>query len=359
MKELSSRERVIRAIHRLPVDRVPIDYMANCGINMQLKQHFNLKKHDDEGLLQALHVDFRELKLPYEGRILHMPVPGRRVDPQWGITTRWIPNDSGGYWDYCDFPLQDLDQDIIDAWPMPSADDYNYEALVDQSRLWPDKALYYGNPGLGDILNTTGMWCSMEKVYIAMADKNKAWSRLVDRRLSIQLEQMERSLEILKGRIDFIWMGEDLGSQIGPLISLEMYRREIRDRHKRFVDLASAFGIPVMIHSCGSSSWAFNDFIDMGIKAVDTLQPEAHDMDPAYLKASYGNRLAFHGGFSTAGEVVSGSIEETLKKVKTLLEIMMDGNGYLFSPTHMFQEDSRLENILAVYAALPTIGRYG
>jgi uroporphyrinogen decarboxylase len=154
-------------------------------------------------------------------------------------------------------------------------------------------------------------------------------------------------------------MGEDLGSQIGPLISLEMYRREIRDRHKRFVDLASAFGIPVMIHSCGSSSWAFNDFIDMGIKAVDTLQPEAHDMDPAYLKASYGNRLAFHGGFSTAGEVVSGSIEETLKKVKTLLEIMMDGNGYLFSPTHMFQEDSRLENILAVYAALPTIGRYG
>lgn len=39
-----------------------------------------------------------------------------------------------------------------------------------------------------------------------------------------------------------------------------------------------------MIHSCGSSSWVFNDFIEMGIKIVDTLQPEAKDMSPAYPK---------------------------------------------------------------------------
>ena len=30
-----------------------------------------------------------------------------------------------------------------------------------------------------------------------------------------------------------------------------------------------------MIHTCGSSSWAYEDFIEMGIDAVDTLQPEA------------------------------------------------------------------------------------
>mgnify|MGYP000535448978 CR=1 FL=1 len=54
-------------------------------------------------------------------------------------------------------------------------------------------------------------------------------------------------------------------------------------------------GIPAAIHSCGSSSWAFDDFIEMGIDVVDTLQPEAAKMSPEYLKETFGGRLAFHG----------------------------------------------------------------
>ena len=113
-----------------------------------------------------------------------------------------------------------------------------------------------------------------------------------------------------------------------------------------------------MIHSCGSSSWAFDDFIEMGIVAVDTLQPEAALMEPDYLKANFGDRLAFHGGFSTAASVVSGTTEDVLKELNDLLAIMMENGGYLFAPTHLLQDNSRLENVLAVYRALPEIGRY-
>lgn len=357
-KEYSSRERVVRSLHHEPVDRVPIDYLANAGIDRRLKEHFSLAPHADEALLQALQVDFRELQLPYTGKSLHKPRPDRRVDPQWGIVCRWVEHESGGYWDYCDFPLQELNMDQVESWPMPSADDYDYLALKEQASAWKGLALYFGNPGLGDILNTTGMMCSMESVYIALAEEDEAWLRLVDRRLAIQLEQMERSLEALKGRIDFIWMGEDLGSQIGPLISKEMFRRVIRPRHQKFIDLAGVYNVPVMMHSCGSSSWAFDDFIEMGIVAVDTLQPEAALMAPEYLQTKYGNRLAFHGGFSTAGSVVSGSVEDTMKELEALLAILMEGGGYLFSPTHLLQDNSRLENVLAVYQALPKVGRY-
>jgi len=62
-----------------------------------------------------------------------------------------------------------------------------------------------------------------------------------------------------------------------------------------------------MIHTCGSSSWAYEDFIEMGITVVDTLQPEAKDMAPEYLKKTFGGRLAFHGCISTAGPVASGT----------------------------------------------------
>ncbi len=55
------------------------------------------------------------------------------------------------------------------------------------------------------------------------------------------------------------------------------------------VDLAKAFNLPVMIHTCGSSSWAYEDFIEMGVTVVDTLQPEATNMAPAYLKQQFGS----------------------------------------------------------------------
>ena len=62
------------------------------------------------------------------------------------------------------------------------------------------------------------------------------------------------------------------------MISLELFRKHIRPRHQRFVDIAKSFGIPTIIHTCGSSSWAYEDFIAMGINGVDTLQPEAANM---------------------------------------------------------------------------------
>ena len=102
-----------------------------------------------------------------------------------------------------------------------------------------------------------------------------------------------RCLDRAKGAIDLLWMGEDLGTQIAPILSLALYREHLRPRHQQIVDLGKAYDIPVMIHSCGSSSWAFVDFIEMGISVIDTLQPEARNMDPAYLKKRYGDRLSF------------------------------------------------------------------
>jgi uroporphyrinogen decarboxylase len=167
-----------------------------------------------------------------------------------------------------------------------------------------------------------------------------------------------RTLEAAGGGIDLIATGEDLGTQRGPTISLDLFRKHIRPRHQRVVDLAKAYDIPVMIHSCGSSSWAFEDFIDMGIGVVDTLQPEAKDMAPAYLKARFGGRLAFHGCISTAGPVAYGTVQDVIDSVRETLEIMMPGGGYALSPTHQLQDNSPTENVVAMYQAARRYGGY-
>ncbi len=155
-----------------------------------------------------------------------------------------------------------------------------------------------------------------------------------------------------------LWMGEDLGTQNSPIISLDLYRNCLRPIHQQYVDIAKSFDIPVMIHSCGSSSWAFQDFIDMGISVVDTLQPEAKDMAPEYLKKTFGDRLAFHGCISTAGPVAYGTVDEVTASCHKILDIMMPGGGYCFAPTHQIQDNSPTENVLAMYYIAKTYGVY-
>jgi uroporphyrinogen decarboxylase len=356
-RKMTPKERVLTAFSRQEPDRVPIDYSANPGIDRRLKARFGLREDDHEGLRQALGVDFRYVGAPYVGPKIHEDLPGVRAD-MWGIHRRWIEHDTGGYWDYCDFPLKDATLEEVEAWPMPSPDNFDYTRAVEQCERFGDYCVAAGSSGLGDIINSTGMIRTMEQVLVDLILDDKACLRYIDRRLDILLEVTRRTLETAQGRIDLLKMGEDLGTQRGPTIGLALYRKHIRPRHQRFVDLAKEYGIPVMIHCCGSSSWAFEDFIEMGIDVVDTLQPEAKDMAPAYLKERFGDQLAFHGCISTAGPVAYGTVQEVVDDVCVTLKTMMPGGGYALAPTHQLQDNSPTENVVAMYEAAKKYGQY-
>jgi uroporphyrinogen decarboxylase len=139
---------------------------------------------------------------------------------------------------------------------------------------------------------------------------------------------------------------------------MNTFQKHIKPRHKPFFDLAKAYNLPVMIHTCGSSSWAYDEYIGMGLTVADTLQPEAKDMSPEYLKKRFGDRLAFHGCISTAGPVAYGNVEDVRKYCRRTLEIMMPGGGYCFSPTHSLQDNSPTENVLAMYEVAQKDGKY-
>jgi uroporphyrinogen decarboxylase len=348
---------VLTALRHEEPDRVPIGYSANPGIDARLKARFGLDPKDGAGLRKALGVDFQGIGAPYIGPKLHEDLGEVRVD-DWGRHRRWVEHETGGYWDYCDFPLKDADEETMASWPMPSPDDYDYTRVPRACERNEDYCLYVGHAGLGDIINSTGMVRTMEQVLVDLALDDPAGKLYIDRRLEIMLETTRRTIEAADGRIDFLWMGEDLGSQQGPLISMDLYRKQIRPRHQRFVDLAKAYDLPVMIHTCGSSSWAYEDFIEMGVDAVDTLQPEAVNMSPAYLKETFGGRLAFHGCISTAGPVAYGSVEDVERNVRETLEIMMPGGGYCLAPTHQLQDNSPTENVVAMYEAAKKYGVY-
>lgn len=354
---MNSKDRVRLAFGHHEPDRAPIDYLCNAGIDKRLKEHYHLQAGDDEGLRQALGVDFRHLVAPYKGPPRFAPVPDRRIN-EWGMRTRWIEHRSGGYWDYCDFPLKEASLDAIHDWPWPDPDAFDYDRLLEDCARFKDYYLVFGDPGYGDCINSAGMLRTMEEVLMDLYDEEEETLAIFDHKNAVQLAIVERALDKARGAIDMLWLGEDLGTQISPILSLELFRKHIRPRHQKFVDLARAYNIPVMIHSCGSSSWAFNDFIEMGISVIDTLQPEAANMDPVYLKDRFGKWLSFHGCISTAGPVVNGSVEDTVADTREKLSVLMPGGGYALCPTHQLQDNSKVENVVALYETARQFGRY-
>ena len=203
----SSKERVLRAFHRDVPDRVPINYFANAGIDRRLKAAFGLQPDDGEGLRQALGVDFAGVGANYAGPRLHPEIPGRGVCPMSGIRTQWIEHESGGYWDFCDFPLKDADLETVENWPLPSPDDFAYTGIKQRCLDAGNRAIHVGGPGLGDVINSSGFLRGTEQVLVDLITDDPAGLRLIQRRADLWLEVTRRSLEAAEGLVDFVWLG--------------------------------------------------------------------------------------------------------------------------------------------------------
>ncbi|GHT97091.1 hypothetical protein FACS1894142_0770 [Spirochaetia bacterium] len=356
---MTARERVRKTFAHEKTDRVTIGYDSNPGIHSRLKKALGLAAGDDEGLLTALGVDYCGIGAPYTGKPLYEELPNRRRDTLEGAVMRWVEHGSGGYWDFCDFPLKDADDEAFTSFPVPSPDDFDYDAVLDQAKaLGRDWGLYIGGAGTPDVINSNGRLMGMEDVLCHLLTGNEGAMAFMHRRADFQLRMLERTLEKCGDYLDFIWYGEDLGTQRAPMISRDMYLASMKPIHKRFFDLARAYNKPCIVHTCGSSSWVYEDFIEMGVAGVDTLQPEAADMAPKYLKAHFGNRLCYRGCISTAGPLAYGTVDEVVDQVKYTLGIMMNGGGYHFAPTHQIQDNSPTENVVAMYQAAHDFGVY-
>lgn len=357
---MTARERVRKTFNFEKTDRVTIGYEANAAIHARLKEALGVTENED--LLQALGVDYRRISARYVGPKLFEDIPDRRRDSQEGFVMRWAAHKDGGYWDFCDYPLKDAEDEDFENYPIPDPDNYDYEgvdALVRKYQNMPNPpALHVGDPGMPDIINANGRIMGMEDILCHLMLEDEAALAFVNRRIKWQLGVIERILARQKDNIDFVWLGEDLGTQIAPMVSLELFRKLILPAHKQFVDLASSYNLPVIIHTCGSSSWAYEDFISIGVRGVDTLQPEAANMSPAYLAEHFGGRLNFRGCISTAGPLAYGTAEETVEQCKYTLETLMKFGGYHFAPTHAIQDNSPTENVIAMYNAAHKYGRY-
>ncbi len=75
---------------------------------------------------------------------------------------------------------------------------------------------------------------------------------LVEKRFELHMELTKRTLIEADGAIDIVYCGEDLGTQIGPLINPIQFKKLFASKYRALFDLAHSYGAKAMMHSCGS-----------------------------------------------------------------------------------------------------------
>jgi uroporphyrinogen-III decarboxylase len=108
----------------------------------------------------------------------------------------------------------------------------------------------------------------------------------------------------------------------------------IKPYHKKLVDAIIEGGAVPTLHCCGNVDLLFEDFLDLGYVAWDPSQVQN---DLAGMKAKYGNRFTFFGGFDSQGSTnKAGTSEEEVRAgIRRSFDVLAPGGGYVFSTSGM------------------------
>ncbi len=185
------------------------------------------------------------------------------------------------------------------------------------------------------------------------------FEKLLDKVLEIELQRYSSFFDAVGEHLDIVEFWGDLGTQDGPMISPDLYRRVIQPRERQLVDLVKdKTGAKAALHTCGAVFDFIPDIIDAGYEVLNPVQTTAVGMDPVLLKREFGQDITFWGAIDTQHTLPFGTAAETRDEVKRIIDILAPGGGFIFAPCHNIQAMTPPENVIAMFAAAAEHGVY-
>jgi len=344
---MNSRERVLSDLNRKGYDRIPVKHEGTPEVNHMLMDHFGLANL--EQLLCVLGDDFRYVSADYYGPELRT-FPDGSVEGYWGERYKYAEYELGKYLEAVYLPFAGVDNlDKLDRSHFPTADWFDYSHIKERCRLLrKNYTVCFGTAGDLDFINSIARARGTEQVLIDLITEDPVYLAIMQARFEFYYGLHERALQAADGLIDIVHVGEDLGTQIGPTINMNIFERLFAPKFKDYFAMAHRYGAKTMMHMCGCVGAFLPRLIELGLDIYDVVQPTTPQMDIARLKQQYGHRLNFCGSMCVQTTLPFGSIEEIEQEVRRRQKLFPDG-GLILGPTHAVQVGTPLENILAMY----------
>lgn len=346
---MNSRERVLAAFAHQEPDRVPAWCGASVGFWEQAKRELEL---GDEGLRIRFGDDFRRVFARYVGPETRLPPRVTSVTP-FGVQRTGL-----GYGQPIFHPLADATlREIHDyRWPDPqlmAVSHIRAEAAAYQRRY----AILGGDwsPFWHDLIDLLGM----EQMYFLMYDQPELIDAILGHVVDYYASVSQTIFDAAADALDVFFIGNDFGSQQGPLVGETLFRRFLLPHLARLVDLGHAYRLKVMLHCCGGYAELLPAMIEIGLDGLHAVQPCCRGMDLRRLKANFGDKILFNGAIDSHHVLLAGDPVSVRKQTCAVLEIMKPGGGYVAGASHdTILQETPVENVLAMFDAIQSHGGY-
>jgi len=337
------------AFEHVEGDRVP----AWCGASAEFwaKAERELAL-DDEALRVRFGDDFRRVSARYAGPLAPLS-PNATCRTPFGVERHGM-----GYGMPLSHPLRNASLEEVEAyvWPQPFWLDVS-TVRTDAAAYGKQYAILGGewSPFWHDAIDLFGMDALMVKMYEDPNIVDTVMKHVVD----YYVESSKRIFDAAADEIDIFFIGNDLGSQHGPLLGEGLFRRFILPHIARLVDLGHSYGLKIMMHCCGGVAEFIPALIEIGLDALHAVQPSCRGMNLATLKHEFGAKMVFNGAIDSHHVLIKGTPGLVRQKTREILEIMKPGGGYIAGASHdAILEETPVENVLAMFDAIREFGNY-
>jgi uroporphyrinogen decarboxylase len=197
----------------------------------------------------------------------------------------------------------------------------------------------------------TAMWMTgYEKFFRDMLQNQSLVHALMEKMLEITCAYWERALAEVGEQPCVVSTADDLGSQTGLLVSLELYRALIWPYHRRlfqFIKKISGDRALIFFHNDGAVMDTIPSLIEAGVDILNPFQVNCAGMDTARFKREFGGDLTVWGGSCSPVTLQFGTAQEVRDETARRIDDLAPGGGFVFAPIHIIQGDVPVENILA------------
>jgi uroporphyrinogen decarboxylase len=332
----SKKERMLRALRRQPVDRLPTQNNYTRAMGRLLCEHFGIAEGE---LPERLGNHFLRVDIDHVRRT---NADGSIEFDWWGAG--WDTR-TEGYW-HAFSPLKNsLD---LNAYEWPDPNDPAILRTAERTIL-REGANYFIAPNIGICLFERA-WSlrGFDALLMDMLERTEWVEELLDRITEIQVALARR---FVAAGVAGGYFGDDYGAQRAMLFSPRLWRRLIKPRLAKLFAVFVDADLPVILHSDGDIRAILPDLVEIGLTTLNPVQPEV--LDHTWLQREYGAMLSFYGGVSTQGVLPSGTLEEvraaTLACARALAP---EGTGLLLGASHRMQSDIPVRNVEAMLDAL-------
>ncbi len=345
---MNSKERVLAAFEQQVPDRVPRWCGASPEFWEKARNELNL---DDEGLRIRFGDDFRRVVAGYEDDSL-ISATGGYISP-FGIEREGI-----GYGQPTRHPLAKASLDDIHEYPWPDPEKVNITSLRNDAEKHCENYAILGgdwSPFWHDMIDLFGMEELLIKMYMEPEIVKVAFNFVTDYYFSVNHRIFSEAADL----IDIFFIGNDFGSQSGPIIGEDLFRQDILFHLRRLVDLGHDYQLKVMLHCCGGFRELIPAMIEIGLDGLHAIQPSCTGMNLRELKTAFGKEILFNGCIDSHNVLIEGTPDFVRSKTIETIEIMKPGGGFVAGASHDYiLEETPVVNILTMFDAIQESGKY-